>query len=35
MGIEDEHALMQIKQKLGGSVKSRASPHFLPYQYWN
>ena len=26
MGIEDEHALMQIKQKLGGSVKSRASP---------
>ena len=24
MGIEDEHALMQIKQKLGGSVKSRA-----------
>jgi hypothetical protein len=24
MGIEDEHALMQIKQKLGGSVKSRS-----------
>lgn len=35
MGIEDEHALMQIKQKLGGSVKSRSSPPFIPDQYWN
>ena len=25
MGLEDEHALMQIKQKLGGSVKLKAT----------
>jgi len=35
MGIEDEHALMQIKQKLGGSVKSRSGVKALRYKLHN
>lgn len=35
MGIEDEHALLQIKQKLGGSVKSKAGVKALRYRLHN
>jgi hypothetical protein len=35
MGIADEHALLQIKQKLGGSVKSRAGMKALRYRLHN
>jgi len=35
MGIEDEHALLQIKQKLGGSVKLRAGIKALRYRLHN
>lgn len=35
MGIEDEHALMQIKQKLGGSVKSKSGAKALRYRLHN
>lgn len=32
MGIEDEHTLLQIKQKLGGSVKLRAGVNAIRYR---
>ncbi len=35
MGIEDEHALLQIKQKLGGSVKLRVGVSTLRYRLHN
>jgi hypothetical protein len=35
MGIEDEHALLQIKQKLGGSVKLKAGVKALRYRLHN
>lgn len=35
MGIEDEHALLIVKQKLGGSVKSRAGLKALRYRLHN
>jgi len=35
MGIDDEHTLMQIKQKLGGSVKSKAGVKALRYRLHN
>ena len=35
MGIEDERALLEIKQKLGGSVKIRAGVNALRYRLHN
>jgi hypothetical protein len=35
MGIEDEHALLIIKQKLGGSVKLRTGANALRYRLHN
>lgn len=35
MGIEDEHALLKIKQKLGGSVKVRAGMNAIRYRLHN
>jgi hypothetical protein len=35
MGLEDEHALMSIKQKLGGSVKLRSGIKTLRYRLHN
>lgn len=35
MGIEDEHALSEIKQKLGGSIKTRAGVKAIRYRLHN
>jgi hypothetical protein len=35
MGIEDERALMEIKQKLGGSVKLKTGAQALRYRLHN
>lgn len=35
VGLKDEHALMQIKQKLGGSVKLRAGSSSVRYRLHN
>ena len=35
MGIEDEHALLQVKQKLGGSLKLRSGAKALRYRLHN
>lgn len=35
MGIEDEHALLQVKQKLGGSLKLRSGAKALRYRIHN
>lgn len=35
MGIEDEHALLEIKQKLGGSIKLRAGINAIRYRIHN
>ena len=35
MGIEDEHALLQVKQRLGGSLKRRSGAKALRYRLHN
>ena len=35
MGIEDEHALLQVKQNLGGSLKLRSGAKALRYRLHN
>ena len=35
MGIDDEYALAQIKQKLGGSIKKRSGAQALRYRLHN